>query len=106
MNKRFKLKLIDKYIIKKFLGTFVFMIALILSIAVVFDINERIDKFMTNNAPLKNRFDYYLNFILTMPTCLVLVRFLAVIFLSKLIIPKLLPFLPMESALNECFVPI
>ena len=64
MNKRFKLKLIDKYIIKKFLGTFVFMIALILSIAVVFDINERIDKFMTNNAPLKEIvFDYYLNFI-------------------------------------------
>lgn len=64
MNKRFKLKIIDKYIIKKFLGTFIFMIALILSIAVVFDINERIDKFMTNNAPLKEIiFDYYLNFI-------------------------------------------
>lgn len=110
MNKRFKLKLIDKYIIKKFLGTFVFMIALILSIAVVFDINERIDKFMTNNAPLKEIvFDYYLNFIpyyanLFSP----LFVFLAVIFLHRKwpIIPKLLPFLPMESALNECFVPI
>ena len=56
MNKRFKLKIIDKYIIKKFLGTFIFMIALILSIAVVFDINERIDKFMTNNAPQRNHF--------------------------------------------------
>lgn len=55
---------IDWYIIKKFLGTFVFMIALILSISVVFDINEKIDKFISNNAPLKAIvFDYYINFI-------------------------------------------
>jgi len=40
------------------------MIALIISIAVVFDINEKIDKFMTNNASLHDIiFDYYLNFI-------------------------------------------
>ncbi len=55
---------LDWYIIKKFLGTYVFMIALIISIAVVFDINEKIDKFMTNNATFKGIvFDYYLNFI-------------------------------------------
>lgn len=58
------LPLIDLYIIKKFLGTFIFMIALILSISVVFDINEKIDKFISNNAPLKAIiFDYYINFI-------------------------------------------
>jgi lipopolysaccharide export system permease protein len=40
------------------------MIVLIISISVVFDINEKIDKFMTNNAPLKAIiFDYYMNFI-------------------------------------------
>jgi lipopolysaccharide export system permease protein len=40
------------------------MIVLIMSISVVFDINEKIDKFMTNNAPLKDIiFDYYINFI-------------------------------------------
>jgi len=33
------LKRLDWYIIKKFLGTYLFMIALIISIAVVFDIN-------------------------------------------------------------------
>ncbi len=55
---------IDFYIIKKFLGTYIFMIALILSISVVFDINEKIDKFMSNSAPLKAIIvDYYLNFI-------------------------------------------
>lgn len=55
---------LDWYIIKKFLGTYIFMIVLIISIAVVFDINEKIDKFITNNASLKDIiFDYYLNFI-------------------------------------------
>lgn len=56
------LKKIDYYIIKKFLGTYVFAIILIISIAVVFDINEKLDSFM--QAPLKAIvFDYYLNFI-------------------------------------------
>lgn len=55
---------IDKYIIRKFLGTYIFMIALILSISVVFDINEKIDKFMSNSAPLKEIiFNYYVNFV-------------------------------------------
>ena len=58
------IKRLDWYIIKKFLGTYVFMIVLIISISVVFDINEKIDKFMTNNATLEGIvFDYYLNFI-------------------------------------------
>lgn len=64
MNDLLKLKRIDWYIIKKFLGTFVFMIVLIISIAVVFDINEKIDKFMNNNASLEAIiFKYYINFI-------------------------------------------
>ena len=58
------LKTLDWYIIKKFLGTYVFAIALIISIAVVFDFNERQDKFMSHNAPWDAIiFDYYLNFI-------------------------------------------
>ena len=56
------LKKIDIYIIKKFLGTYFFAIALIISIAVVFDINEKLDSFL--NSPLKAIVvDYYLNFI-------------------------------------------
>lgn len=54
----------DRYIIGKFLGTYFFSIALIISIAVVFDINENIDKFINNKAPVDAIiFDYYLNFI-------------------------------------------
>ena len=58
------IKLLDWYIIKKFLGTYVFAIALIISIAVVFDFNEKMDKFMEREAPWTAIvFDYYMNFI-------------------------------------------
>lgn len=55
---------LDKYIIGKFLGTYFFSIALIISVAVVFDFNEHIDKFLSKNAPMKAIFlEYYVNFI-------------------------------------------
>ncbi len=55
---------IDRYIIGKFLGTYFFSIALILSIAVVFDLNENIDNFVEHNAPVMAVItDYYFNFI-------------------------------------------
>ena len=58
------LTILDRYIIKKFLGTYIFSIVLIISIAVVFDVNERIDKFISKDAPLDAIiFKYYLNFI-------------------------------------------
>ena len=61
---KFKLKRIDWYIIKKFLGTYFFAITLILAISVVFDINEKIDYFLKPEVPLKAIvFDYYVNFI-------------------------------------------
>jgi len=58
------LKKIDWYIIRQFLGTYIFAIALIISISVVFDINEKIDKFLNPDVPLSAIiFDYYMNFI-------------------------------------------
>jgi len=60
----FGLKIIDLYIIRKFLGTFVYSIVLILAIAVVFDISEKIDDFIESSAPTNEIImDYYLNFI-------------------------------------------
>lgn len=60
----FGLKRIDTYIIRKFLGTYFFSLVLILSIAVVFDLTEKLDKFYDHDAPLKAIiFDYYFNFI-------------------------------------------
>ena len=55
---------IDWYIIKKFLGTFFYAIALIISISIVFDVSENIDDFMSKDVPIKSIiFEYYLNFV-------------------------------------------
>lgn len=53
---------LDRYIIKKFLGTYIFAILLLLAIIVMFDINEKLDAF--SKAPLSATIkDYYLNFL-------------------------------------------
>lgn len=64
LNPRRYVKTIDWYIIKKFLTTYFFAIALIISISIVFDVNENLSKFTEYHAPMKAIvFDYYLNFI-------------------------------------------
>lgn len=63
MNK-WKLTILDRYIIRKFLGTFFFALLLIICIAVIFDLAEKLDDFMEKKAPVSAViFDYYLNFI-------------------------------------------
>lgn len=58
------LRIIDRYIIGKFLGTFFLTLSLILSIAIVFDISEKIEDFISEGATAEEIiFDYYLNFI-------------------------------------------
>ena len=58
------LKRFDTYIIKKFIGTYIYSIVLIISISIVFDVNENLAKFTLNHAPLRAIvFDYYANFI-------------------------------------------
>ncbi|MCW3102115.1 MAG: hypothetical protein JWO09_555 [Bacteroidetes bacterium] len=58
------MKLIDRYIIGKFLGTFFFSLLLIILIVVVFDISEKIEDFIGKAAPFKAIVvDYYFNFI-------------------------------------------
>lgn len=55
---------IDAYIFKKFIFTFFIALILIIGIVIIFDISEKIDNFVKNEAPLKAIiFDYYLNFI-------------------------------------------
>ncbi len=58
------IKLIDKYIAKKFLTTFFVTILLFVIIIVVFDIAEKLDDFFEHNAPINGIiFTYYANFI-------------------------------------------
>ena len=59
-----EVKKLDWYIFKKFMLTFIIALVLIIGIVIVFDISEKIDKFVQNQAPLKSIIvDYYLNFI-------------------------------------------
>lgn len=58
----FRLKLIDLFILKKFLGTFFLATALFLAIIAMFDVTEKLDAFLT--APLSETiFDYFLSFL-------------------------------------------
>ncbi len=58
------IKKIDWYIAKKFISTFFIALILIIGIVIIFDISEKIDYFVKNEAPLNEIiFKYYLNFI-------------------------------------------
>lgn len=56
--------ILDSYILKKFLGSVVYSIALLMTIIIVVDITENLQRFLDNNAPLSAVIQgYYLNFI-------------------------------------------
>ncbi len=58
------MKKIDFYIIKKFLLTYFGALFLIICIAIIFDLSEKLDDFLDKGAPLNAvLYDYYLNFI-------------------------------------------
>lgn len=58
------MKILDYYILKKFLKTYVFAVFLIVLIVMVIDYTEKIDDFIRKQAPMHAIiFDYYLNFI-------------------------------------------
>ena len=60
----FRPKKIDAYIVKRFLFTFLAAILLIIGIVIIFDISEKVDDFVSQEAPLKAIiFDYYINFV-------------------------------------------
>lgn len=59
------LKILDRYIIWKFLTTFFFMLGVIMILATVFDLSEKLSEFIANDASVSEVvFDYYVNFIL------------------------------------------
>jgi len=59
------LKILDRYIIRKFLTTFFFMLGVIMVLAMVFDLSERLSEFIENKAPIGEIIlGYYLNFLI------------------------------------------
>ena len=62
--KELRVKKLDWYIFKSFILTIFIALILIIGIVIIFDISEKIDDFVKNEAPLKAIIvDYYLNFI-------------------------------------------
>jgi lipopolysaccharide export system permease protein len=58
------LKLLDKYILKKFLTTFVFTVLILVSVILVIDFTEKNDDFIKHDVAISEiLFDYYLNLI-------------------------------------------
>ncbi|WP_423146351.1 LptF/LptG family permease [Rubrolithibacter danxiaensis] len=78
------IKLIDWYIIKKYLGTFVFTMAIFAVVIVIFDISEKLDDFLKHQAPLsKIIFQYYTGLIpFYLNSLSPLINFIAVIFFT------------------------
>lgn len=56
------MKLIDFYIIKRYIGTFLVMILLFIPIGIMVDVAEKIDKFKEKEVPLASIMDYYIDF--------------------------------------------
>ncbi|MDE6399891.1 MAG: LptF/LptG family permease [Muribaculaceae bacterium] len=62
MANPFKLQILDRYILRQFLGTFMLTLLLMLAVIAMFDITEKLDAFL--NAPIgETVFDYFLSFL-------------------------------------------
>jgi lipopolysaccharide export system permease protein len=58
------IKIIDRYILKKYLSTFLFVMLMLTTVICVIDYTEKNEDFLSKNIPLKEVFiTYYLNFI-------------------------------------------
>lgn len=103
------LKIIDWYIIKKYLGTFFFTLVLIIVISVVFDVSEHMDNFLKNNSTFYDiAFKYYAGFIpfyinLLSP----LINFLAVIYFTAKMAnqTEIVPILSGKASFNRFLRP-
>ena len=106
------MNIIDKYIIKKFLTTFFFMLGVVMLFSTVFDISSRLGEFIDNKASVYAIvFKYYVNFIIYYGnTFSALIIFLSVIwFTAKMaqdseIIPLLFSGKPFVRLLRPYFI--
>ncbi|MDE0598597.1 MAG: LptF/LptG family permease [Dokdonia donghaensis] len=80
------MKILDWYIVKRYIGTFVTMLVLFIPIGIIVNLAEKIDKILANEVPFGEVALYYLNFTIYFANLLFpLFLFLSVIwFTSKL----------------------
>src|ERR1700712_1936370 len=103
------LKIIDRYIIRKYLGTFVFTLGIFVVVTVVFDVSEHLDNFLKNHSTIQEiAFKYYAGFIpfyinLLSP----LINFLAVIYFTAKMAnqTEIVPILSGKASFNRFLRP-
>ena len=80
------LKIIDKYILKRYLATFFVMLMMFIPIGIIIDVSEKINKILANKVPFVEVAKYYLDFTIYFANLLFpIFLFLSVIwFTSKL----------------------
>ena len=77
------MKVLDRYILRKVLTAFVFVVFVLVLVIVVIDMTEKIDKFGTNNLGFREVFGYYLNFIPWLANLITpITTFIAVVFVT------------------------
>lgn len=80
------MRILDKYILKKYLGSFVFTLLILVPIAIAIDISEKVDKFLRNSELTLDLIikDYYVNFIIYYAnTFMPLALFISTIFFTS-----------------------
>jgi len=80
------LKIIDRYILKRYLVTFIFMLLMFIPIGIIIDISEKVNKMIENHVPFDKIVQYYIDFIIYFANLLFpIFLFLSIIwFTSKL----------------------
>jgi lipopolysaccharide export system permease protein len=103
------IKTIDRYIINKYLGTFLFTLGIFVVITVVFDISEHLDNFLKNHSTIQEiAFKYYAGFIpFYMNLLSPLINFLAVIFFTAKMAnqTEIVPILSGKASFNRFLRP-
>lgn len=78
------MKILDLYIIKKFLGTFFFVVLLLVAVVSVIDYTEKNDDFMEHQLKLGEVLSYYINFIPYVASLITPITvFIAVVFVTS-----------------------
>lgn len=77
------MKLLDQYILKKLLGTFVFTVLLIVVVVLVFHMSDHVEKFVREGVSTSEIIGYYLDFVPWMANSLTpLTVFIATVFVT------------------------
>ncbi|WP_295664532.1 LptF/LptG family permease [uncultured Mucilaginibacter sp.] len=103
------IKVYDWYIIRKYLGTFVFTIAIFIVVIVVFDVSEKLDNFIKGHATVSEIiFEYYAGAVpFYIDMLFPLMNFLAVIFFTAKMAnqTEIIPILTSGASFNRFLRP-